>query len=240
MLRMIAATSKILMFWRKPAKQPWQLPDMRRLAIPSNTKIYLIGFAYDQLTTQTATWIRDVLSSRKANQKQVLRFSDNTCTKDELRNSLLDTTPRVEIFCGHGCSDGLFGPDHAQAAGSILTDPRFVIYDFDMITPTPSSMFAFCCHAGKNFGRAFTALQDKRFMGFKDDVPLPIELYDDLKYVFQTVAKDIIIKGEIEENHHDMFLERLHQIASQSSSYQNPTLLELWLGEYQKYLMTYT
>lgn len=197
-------------------------------------------FSYDAITAQTVTWIRDILVSRQVNQDKIVRFSDSSkSSKEELTRSLEDKATRIEIFCGHGSNTGLFGPPQMQPAGSILRDPSFVIYDADMITDTPSSMFAFCCQAAHTFGRVFSSYKDKQFMGFKDDIPFPLELYEDLKYVFQTVAKDIIQKGHISRVHRDMFLDKLDEIYSQSGAYQNPTLVELWLYEYKKHLMLY-
>ena len=213
---------------------------MDKFTIPDHIKVYLIGFSYDTLTAQTFTWIKDILASRKVSQDKIVRFTDGkNCSKESLAKSLEDDNARVELFCGHGCNGGLFGPPHAQPAGSILSDSNHVIYDMDMISFTPSAMFAFCCQAAQNFGRVFTSYKDRQFMGFKDDVPFPIELYEDLKYVFQTVAKDIIQQGRISAEHKAMFLEKLNEVESQSASYQNPTLIEIWLDEYRKYLTTY-
>jgi hypothetical protein len=216
------------------------LPEMGRFDVPSHIKIYLIGFSYDPPTTQMSAWLRDILSSRKISQDNIVRFNDDSdCSRESLARILADGTPRVEVFCGHGVGHGLSGPPRVQAAGSILNDLSFVIYDTDMITVTPSSMFAFCCQAARNFGRVFTSYKDKQFMGFKDDIPFPIELFDPLKYVFQTVAKDIIQTGGISPNHKNMFLEKIKEIALQSSNYQNPTLVQMWLDEYSKHLMVY-
>lgn len=227
-------------FWRRPLKRVWQLPQMAKFNFPAHIKVYLIGFSYDTLTTQTVTWIQDILVSRKINQDKIVRFNNiSKGSKEEVAKSLEDNADRIEIFCGHGCHNGLYGPPQSQVAGSILTDSSFIIYDMDMITATPSSMFAFCCMAAQNFGRVFTSLKDKQFMGFKDDIPFPIELYEDLKYVFQTVAKNIIQEGRILDTHKNMFLEKIDEIASQASSYSNPTLIELWLDEYRKHLMVY-
>ena len=152
---------------------------------------------------------------------------------------LEDKTKRIEIFCGHGSSTGLFGPQHRQVAGSILSDLSSIIYDVDMITDTPSSMFAFCCQAAQIFGRVFSSYKDKQFMGFMDDIPFPLELYEDLKYVFQTVAKDIIQRGRISSIHREMFFAKLDEIGSQHVDYQNPALIDLWLYEYKRHFMLY-
>jgi hypothetical protein len=185
-------------------------------------------------------WLRDILVSRKVDQKTIFRFNDSKSDKQLLAKALEDKTKRVEIFCGHGLATGLFGPPQGPVAGSILSDLTSIIYDVEMITPTPSAMFAFCCQAAQTFGRVFASYRDKQFLGFSDDIPFPLELYDDLKYVFQTVAKDILQQGEITDSHRQLFFSKLNEIASQPLDYQNRVLVELWLGEYKKHLRLYT
>jgi len=225
---------------RTRSRRKFDFPDMRAFQFPNQLKVYLIGFSYDSLTAQMVSWLSNILVSRKINQQRIVRFNNNTgTTRQELTEALQDEGPRVELFCGHGLSTGLLGPPQGQIAGSILSDPSRVIYDIQMITDTPSAMFAFCCHAGDRFGRAFTALKDKQFLGFKGEIPFPLEKYDDLKYAFQSVARSIIQEGRITENHRQMFLDRLNKISSEISTYENPTLLEMWLDEYKKHLATY-
>jgi len=227
-------------FWRKrSAKKTWAVPDLARFDWPKDTLVYLIGFSYDPPTAQMFEWLREILASRKIDRTRVLRFTEAQQTRQDLAHALRDGKKRVELFCGHGCYTGLFGPPQAEIAGSILKDLTSIVYDADMITETPSSMFAFCCQAAHTFGRVFSAYKDKQFMGFADDVPFPLELYDDLKYAFHTVAKDIIRSGQILPRHQEIFLEKLREINSQAHTYKNPTLVHLWLYEFEKHLRLY-
>lgn len=222
----------------KLPKREWVFPQVESFDLPPDLIVYLIGFSYDAPTTKMAGWLKEILASRKVQQSKIVRFGDK-CNKDQLAKALAEKTPRIELFCGHGNGSGLYGPPQQEVAGSVLSDLTSIIYDVEMITETPSSMFAFCCQAAQVFGRIFSSYKDKQFMGFRDDIPFPLELYDDLKYVFQTVAKDIIQHGRIERRHRQMFLEKLDEIARQPVDFQNAVLIDLWLAEYRKHLMVY-
>lgn len=225
---------------KRPPKPAWEFPQVAEFDFPEQLRVFLISFSYDAVTTQMGTWLSGVLTSRNVEQTRIFRLHDNMRSRREnLEELLQDQNPRIELFCGHGSAIGLCGPPQSEVTGSILSDLRMIIYDIEMITETPSSMFAFCCQAGERFGRAFAALRDKQFMGFKGEIPFPLELYDDLKYLFQTVACSIIQDGRISGAHREMFLDRLDEIGSQSVSYENPTLIGLWLDEYRKYLAVY-
>lgn len=221
------------------ARTTWSVPDLKKFEWPKDTVVYLIGFSYDAPTGQMFNWLCDILSSRKNDRERVVRFTDSQFSRQDLSGLLKSDQKRVELFCGHGCYTGLFGPPQGEIAGSILKELTSIIYDQDMITETPSSMFAFCCQAAHTFGRVFSAYKDKQFMGFVDDVPFPVELYDDLKYVFQAVAKDIIQAGRILPRHREIFIDKLYDVRSKAHEFMNPTLVELWLDEFEKHLKVY-
>lgn len=233
-------------FWRKkPTDKNWEFPAMEDFELPRNLSVFLMAFSYDSATGQLATWFHKVLTSRNIDQSRVLRFSNDggdikgVDIKEELTMALQDKTVRVELFCGHGIGTGLLGPPRLQVVGSILSDRSFVVYDTEMITETPSSLFAFCCFAARRFGRVFASYNEKQFMGFDDEIPFPVDLYEDMKYVFHSVSKDIIISGRISQSHGKMFLEKIDEIASQAHLCRNPKLVRVWLHSYQKRLRVY-
>lgn len=225
---------------KKPAKRGWDFPAMEEFELPRNLRVFLVAFSYDTATSQLATWLKKVLTSRRIDQSRIVRLSEaGVDIKEELTDALRDKVVRVELFCGHGIASGLLGPPRLQVVGSILSDLSFVVYDNEMITETPSSLFAFCCHAARKFGRVFSSYDEKQFMGFNDEIPFPVELYEDMKYVFHTVSKDIIMSGQISRLHGRMFLEKIDEIGSQAPLCQNPKLIKVWLHAYRKRLRVY-
>jgi len=213
---------------------------MEDFELPTNLSVFLMAFSYDTATNQLATWVQKVLISRNIDQNRVFRFSDGGVdVKDKLTEALKDKVVRVELFCGHGVPSGLLGPPRLHVVGSILSDRSFVVYDNEMITATPSSLFAFCCFAARKFGRVFASYDEKQFMGFHDEIPFPVDLYEDMKYVFQSVSKDIIISGRISQSHGSMFLDKIDEIALQADLYRNPKLIRMWLHSYRKHLRVY-
>lgn len=207
-------------------------PPMENLKFPDDVHILLVGFSYDTPTKQTYTWIENVLSESAA-QHRVLRFHNEGLAKSILEATLVNIRGRIEIFCGHGSSEGLYGPPFLATLPMLLKDRHSIFYNIGMITPGPSSMFAFCCGAANKFGRMFAAQKGNLFIGFKGDLPFPQELYGDLKYVFQIVAKDIIERGKIESTHEKMFIQEIDKLIDTSGKYKNPTLAEIWLEEYK-------
>jgi hypothetical protein len=225
---------------KKPPKPNWQFPIMEKFDFPAHIRVFLIAFSYDGVTKELVKWLHNILTSRSVNQKRIVRFTDGGVdVKEQLTEALRDSSPRIELFCGHGCTSGLLGSPRFQVVGSILSDLTFVVYDTEMITETPSSLFAFCCHAARTFGRVFASYKEKQFMGFDGEIPFPVELYDDMRYAFQSVSRNIITSGRISSLHQAMFLEKIDEIDSQAHLYQNPKLVKMWLHNYRKQLRVY-
>lgn len=213
-------------------------PFMDDFDFPDSTYVFLIGFSYDTPTKQTFTWIKNILS-KSNKQDKILRFHDANFKKTDLIAELDKNFERVEIFCGHGESNGLNGPPYHKINPDFFKDIHSIIYDVEMITTGPSSMFAFCCSAAKKFGRAFASLKDNRFIGFNDEIPFPKELYDDLKYIFQIITKDIIQKGKIENIHEIMFIQEIDKLINNVDKYKNPDKIGIYLLEYRNLFRAY-
>lgn len=213
-------------------------PFMDNFDFPDSIYIFLIGFSYDTPTRQTFTWIKNILS-KSNKQDKILRFHDANFKKTDLIAELDKNLGRVEIFCGHGESDGLNGPPYHKINPDFFKDIHSIIYDAGMITTGPSSMFAFCCSAAKNFGRAFASVKGNNFIGFKGELPFPPELYDDLKYIFQLIAKDIIQKGKIEIEHELMFFKEIEELIENVEKYKNPEIIGPYLLEYKNLFKAY-
>jgi hypothetical protein len=100
-------------------------------------------------------------------------------------------------------------------------------------------MFAFCCDAAHNFGSVYTSFKGKQFMGFTGEIPLPKELYEDFKNIFQSIGRDIIQSGGILAKHREMFLKEVDKLIVNSDNYKNPTLIKIWLTDYKRLLKVY-
>lgn len=226
-----------LISWKRtsPSKD---FPLMDDFDFPDSINVFLVGFSYDPPTAQTITWIKDILS-KSSKEDKILRFHDADFKKADLILELNKKFERVEIFCGHGENEGLNGPPHHEINPDFFKDIHSIIYDVQMITTGPSSMFAFCCSAAKKFGRAFVSLKGNRFIGFNDEIPFPKELYDDLKYIFQKITKDIIQKGKIEEIHQTMFIQEIDNLIDNIDKYKNPDKIGFYLLEYRNLFRAY-
>ncbi len=126
-------------------------------------------------------------------------------------------------------SIGLYGPPQDT---DILRKMHSIIYDGNVIEVGPSSMFAFCCRAADSFGREFSSKPGNAFMGFNGDLSFPTELYEDLRYIFQTITKDIIQRGKIEKEHKDLFINEIDKlIQNVEKRYNDPDLSDR-IGSY--------
>jgi hypothetical protein len=211
---------------RKKSKFSKVCEGIENFSFPEDSNIFLIAFSYDIPTKQTFTWIKDFL--KKSNkQERIYRFHDDGFKKSELAESLLRENNRVEIFCGHGEIKGLNGPPYSSLSPDIFKDRHSIIYDSEMINSGLSSMFAFCCNAGKTFGSEFTAIKGNTFIGFKGEIPFVTELYDDLKYIFQIIAKDVIEKGQVGIEHEIMFIREIDELIENVDKYKNPDIIGL-------------
>lgn len=206
------------------------------IKFPDTTHVFLIGFSYDRPTKEMYTWTKDFLSQTHA-ASRVFRFNGENFSKQKLAEQLDQELNRVEIFCGHGSSKGLFGPPFNELSQDILKEVHHIIYDADMQRLGPSSMFAFCCGTAAEFGREFVSLRDNRFIGFQNDIPLANELYGDLKLIFQTIARSIIQKGRIENEHAEYFTSQiqalLDDLKRNPGKYSFPNTMGSILEHYQ-------
>ncbi len=206
---------------------------------PQSKCVFLIGFSYDRPTKETFSWIRNLLPNAME-RSNVLRFHDDNFSRETLEQELRNEFERVEIFCGHGDIDGLYGPPYNLQSPDILKNIHTIIYDGEMVCPGPSAMFAFCCSAGDSFGRVFSSLPGNTFMGFKGDLYFPRELYGDLKNIFQILANDIIQTGIIEKRHEKIFIEEIDKLISNvQSKYKYADLMGSYLLEYRELFIAY-
>lgn len=206
-------------------------PAIEKIKFPDSSYVLLIGFSYDRATKQTYSWIQNILSKSDA-KNRVCRFHNKDFRKSDLVAKLDEGLNRVEIFCGHGSNDGLYGPPFNEMSPDILKELHHIIYDTTMQRTGPSSMFAFCCGTAGRFGREFSSLKDNRFIGFNDDIPLADGLYSDLKFIFQTMAKDIIEKGRIEGDHAEFFLKEINSLIEELNRNPNKYALPGLMGSY--------
>jgi hypothetical protein len=214
-------------------------PSMHDFDFPESVYIFLIGFSYDEPTKETFTWIESILKSSKT-QHRILRFHDKDFRKKKLELELSKGFERVEIFCGHGENYGLYGPPYFTNNPHILKDKHSIIYDAEMISVGPSSMFAFCCSAADSFGRTFSTFPGNTFLGFDGDVYFPNEIRYDLKCIFQMITKDIIQKGRILKEHEVMFINEIDNlINSVKDKYRNADLMGSYLLEYKNLFRAY-
>lgn len=208
-------------------------PPLDDIDFPDSLFIFLIGFQYDDPTEETFTWITSILLN-SSEQKRIFRFHEKSLTKRDLLIELDKNLQRIEIFCGHGDIDGLYGPPFYEVSPDILKDIHTIFYDKEMIKPGPSSMFAFCCSAANDFGREFSAEPGNSFLGFNGEIYFPKEIRPDLKYIFQVITKDIIEKGKIEEEHQNMFINEIDElIKNVKRRYRDADLMGSYLLEYK-------
>jgi hypothetical protein len=197
--------------------------------------LILIGFDYDKPTQETITWFQGVnlpISNPKFN---IHRINDLKAVSGKLKNLLLNENYSLEIFLGHGVEDGLLGADKNSGL------KHSIIYGIKVISSIPGALFAFCCHSARRFGRVYSSFQDKSFMGFRGELPIPEEVYQLVKIVFQKTANDIITSESITKEHEDNFKRIIDDIIKKAHSGQiqceNSFLIELWLNQYKVQLL---
>lgn len=166
-------------------------------------EIFLVGFEYDTATKITFPWIKET-SIPDSEKIKIHRFhngdtNDQNTLKEILHFDRPEYVKVVEIFCGHGNNTALLGPPMNSAT------KHNEFYKLSMISPSASSLFAFCCYSGGLFGVAYSLSKNKVFMGFTEKIFLPLEVTSELKSIFQDIASAIIIEGEITEKHEKDF-----------------------------------
>lgn len=170
--------------------------------------VILVAPLYDLRTQATTRWLdikipRGVVSYISLGQ---------LFTKQEMENALKVTSgmERVEVFFGHGTDYALVGPPQGNDTDILVDGRRFsIVYDSTMITPTPSALFAFCCRAGVELGKAFSNPSGRSFLGFKSDVFLVLDEDDtECSEVWRTIIREVstqIVKdGRITMKHEEL------------------------------------
>src|SRR5262245_52471557 len=181
-------------------------PDFLGESSVSDYIAILLSFPHDKWTDISAIWMRKIADSQASRVVSTYSLISNDVSRTDVAKLLASVagSAKVEIFCGHGDYHALLGPPQADPLDTDIGDASYgIIYSRDMITPSPGSMFAFCCRAARNFGRVFGAYRGKAFLGFNDDIHL---IFDDdfiacLEEIFCSVCESILRKGGILAEH---------------------------------------
>jgi hypothetical protein len=216
-------------------------------------KVVLIGFAYDEVTTQTARWLKNI-KIQKTSVTTVVEVGDINTARQAL-NELLNEEPatnRVEIFCGHGDFDSLLGPPDNTSSDKHLSSVRHsIFYDTRKLEeaydirqehgrPVQISMFAFCCRSAREFGRKFSSYRNRSFLGFNDDLPLHDDMWDALSDLHAKITQSITRAGRIDEQLERgvlrMYDEAIDSYTSQRRQSRHPFLMKLYLEEHKAQL----
>lgn len=197
--------------------------------------LILIGFDYDVQTKETITWLQELNLPISNPRFRIHKIHDLKTVSEKLEKLLGNKNYSLEIFLGNGVEDGLLGADKNSGK------KHSIIYGIKMISSMPGSLFAFCCNSARKFGRKYSTHQKKVFMGFKNELPIPEEIYHLVKGVFQQTANDIIKSEGIEKKHEDGLKKMVDDIIEKAHSGQieceNSFLIELWLNQYKVQLL---
>lgn len=166
--------------------------------------VLLWGPSYDSLTNHTSQWVMELAQLVKLDAAgPVIRKVDITVALDKARSG-----SSLAIFCGHGTPDALLGPPIEDPQGAELISngvgKHSPIYDRGMTVIGPSSLFAFCCKAGRELGRTFATISSRAFMGYEDDLPLDlmnVECIHAWKKIVHAICTDLVRDGGIRPEH---------------------------------------
>jgi hypothetical protein len=207
----------------------------------TKTDLILFGFQYDKVTNQTITWLDLSLPNSKMN---IHKLNDVHTFQETLANLISNKNYKLEMFCGHGIGIGLLGPEQNNDLKQHITINNLrhsIFYTTEMVSTLPGSLFAFCCNSAKTFGKSYGTFIGKVFLGFKDELPFPEEIYSLVKEAFQRTALEIIKSGQIESKHEVFLKSVIDEIIEKAHNgevvCENPFLIELYLNQFKVHLV---
>ena len=121
--------------------------------------------ATDKLTRETSTWATSLVLPEHVRSQRLIGH----VLRKEIEESLtsMSACPDIAYFIGHGIDRALLGHPMFLAERKATASP---IYDGDLLRFGPRSLFAFCCHAGRQLGREFAAKSGGAFLGYTERI----------------------------------------------------------------------
>jgi hypothetical protein len=176
-------------------------------SVPSEDEMVVLLWApaIDALTHETSRWATTLVLPQRVHIHKLIGH----VLREEIEDCLTAASPRSAVACfiGHGLGHALLGHPLVSKGERSAASP---IYDIGLIRLGPGSLFAYCCHAGRELGRNFAAGGRGAFLGYTQRINIYVN--ESCRKIWLNILQTIISKIVEDQGIRPSHRQTLHQL----------------------------